>query len=588
MGKNIPTFEEFYAQQQEIFRAIGRTVRISDLKHKTDLEYCISNYVEVIDPIIRNNNIIAVSGGYFGDESKGKMVDVIAADSRIKLIIRVNSGENAGHTVKHKDVEFVFHLTPSGILIPEKTCLIGPECVMDPINYLNGEILPLKQAGIDYKKRLFVGNTHIVNPTCKILDFAINGSNNSTLQGMSYIHALKAMKAGIRLDDLFNDGLKENRRLSKEFNFYFGMLKQHELDEEMIYNKLQKFSAETGRKIPQHIYDFLKAKDKAQFLEDLYKKFVVENRDFPERKDINQEIKHALKYDDKILVELAQSYWLSNATEKHWSSSTSAQTHLAGSIASITAINPCKHKIANINVAKTPDDSRIGPGANPSSFVPQDYFSKRNYNNMHDLEGKCLDFNSIQKQYYSSIQENGILKPTIYEDATGKYVISEAMVISAARQFGESGRTTGKPRVTGLFDCLAARQVNDSQGPYLFLSALDRGDHQDFVGLTVAYIYHNPKNLILDSNGNKYKNGDIIRIGDPYPCDNVLRYCHPLIKIMPSWKEAPVSADKFDGNRPLPKNLQNFIGTIEDLTGFTILGIGNGQDSSNVIYLKKN
>ena len=99
-----------------------------------------------------------------------------------------------------------------------------------------------------------------------------------------------------------------------------------------------------------------------------------------------------------------------------------------------------------------------------------------------------------------------------------------AVAIASSREFGEKGSTTGKPRVTGIFDCLAARQVNEAQGPYLFISAMDRGDSQDYVGMTVAYVFYNPNNnTIIDPNGLEYRNGDVIRIGDPYPCENVLK-----------------------------------------------------------------
>jgi adenylosuccinate synthase len=134
---------------------------------------------------------------------------------------------------------------------------------------------------------------------------------------------------------------------------------------------------------------------------------------------------------------------------------------------------------------------------------------------------------------------------------------------------------------------LAARLVNDVQGPYLSISAMDRGDDMDHVGMTVGYVFHHPKDDLLDSNGITYKNGDIIRIGDEYPCDHVLEHCYPIIKVMPGWKETPIGVGKRKADDALPENVQKFIGAVEDFTGFNVISIGNGQDTKNLIYIKR-
>ena len=575
----------FLEKQLQTFEAIKDTPRIPELSHESSLEFIVRSAEEIIHPIIEANDVIVIAGSYFGDEGKGKITDAVARDPLVELVIRLNSGENAGHTVHHNGKKFVFHLTPSAVTIPGKICAIGPECVMDPVNYMNKEISQLIKEGIDYKNRLFVGNVHIVTPYHKILDFIVNPSNSSTLQGMSPSHASKVWKKGLRLDDLFNSEEGQRKKLEEDMQLYFAFLKQKGLDETEVIKRFEELAA-TGRSVPEHIMGFLKAEDKVGYLVSLYKENVTHNENFPKRTDVNKLVNDTLKKGKKVLVESPQAYWLSNATEKHWGSSTSAQTHAAGVIAS-GSFNITRYRINVINVAKTPADSRVGRGANPSSFVNQTYFSDKGINKLDDLGNACINFNEIQRQYFKSIQSNGILNPTKWEDETGEYSISEAMAIASSRKFGEKGATTGKPRVTGLFDCVAAYQVNDAQGPYLTISALDRGDNQDFVGLTVAYAFHNPSGNAIDSNGIKYQNGHIVKIGDPYPCDNVLRFCHPIVKVMPGWKDTPIATDKRDPNDPLPVSVQRFLGTIEDLTGFNVIAVGNGQNTPDMIYLKK-
>jgi len=573
---------------EQVFEAIKNIEPIDELKQISTRRYLVSSFEETLLPLIKRHDIIVVAGEYFGDEGKGKITDAIANCDDVELILRTLSGENAGHTVVVGGKKFVFNLTPSGITVPGKVNGIGPECVMDPINYMQKEISQLIKAEIDYERRLFVGNVHIVGPHHKILDFALSPPNSSTLMGMSYVHASKVAKRGIRLDHLFNDTAEAEKRLKKDIDVYHALMQYNKKDEIEVLHDLREEMARRKKEVPKHIVEFLTAKDKIDCILNMYDRDVIRVPAFPQRRDVCHLAREYLRDGKKILLESPQSFFLSNATEKHWASSTSAQTHAAGVIASAN-INTAKHPYVVINVAKTPCDSRVGVGANPSSFVPQNYFSSQKppVNTLDQLEGKCMDFDAIQKMYFQSIQPNGILNPVKYTDASGTYLINEAMSIAASRKFGEKGATTGKPRVVGLFDCLTAKLVNDVQGPYLSISAMDRGDEMDFVGMTIGYVFHHPKDDMLDSNGTPYMNGQIIKIGEEYPCDQVLEHCYPIIKVMPGWKNTPIGVEKIKPTDPLPKNVQAFIGTIEDLTGLKILSIGNGQDTKNLIYIKR-
>jgi len=573
---------------EQVFDAIKDIEPIDKLKHASATQYIISSFEETLLPLIKENDIIVVAGAYFGDEGKGKITDAIANCDLVRLIVRMNSGENAGHTVVADGKKFVFNLTPSGILVPKKFNGIGPECVMDPVSYMQKEITQLMEAEVDYEDRLFVGNVHIVGPHHKILDFALSQANSSTLMGMSYAHAAKVSKRGLRLDHIFNDRTESEKILKKDLDVYHALMQYNKKEEKKVLQDLREEMARRRRKVPQHLVDFLSAKDKIDCILTTYEKEVVRNNAFPQRRDVCRMAREYLEKERKILLESSQSFFLSNATEKHWQSSTSAQTHAAGVLASAN-INISKYKHIVINVAKTPCDSRVGIGANPSSFVPQNYFSGQNppVNTLDSLEGRCVDFDTIQRKYFELIQPNGILNPVKYTDASGTYQINEAMSIAASRKFGEKGATTGKPRVVGLFDCLTAKLVNDVQGPYLSISAMDRGDEMDFVGMTVGYIFNHPKESMINSNGVVYYDGKIIRIGDEYPCDQVLQHCYPIIKVMPGWKDTPIGAGKRKPDEPLPKNIQAFIGTIEDLTGLKVISIGNGQDSKNLLYIKR-
>src|SRR5213592_1398712 len=84
-------------------------------------------------------------GAQWGDEGKGKIIDVLTADADI--VVRSQGGNNAGHTVIHRGVKYVLHLIPSGILRSGKTCVIGNGAVIDPVA-LVAEVEGLRKLGV--------------------------------------------------------------------------------------------------------------------------------------------------------------------------------------------------------------------------------------------------------------------------------------------------------------------------------------------------------------------------------------------------------------------------------------------------------
>ena len=109
-------------------------------------------------------------GAQWGDEGKAKVVDYLTLDSDI--VVRYQGGANAGHTVKVGDLEFVFHMIPSGIMHPDKVCVIGNGVVVDPQALLE-EIDDLLLKGFSCDGRLMVSQSaHLVLPYHKVLDRA--------------------------------------------------------------------------------------------------------------------------------------------------------------------------------------------------------------------------------------------------------------------------------------------------------------------------------------------------------------------------------------------------------------------------------
>jgi adenylosuccinate synthase len=576
-------------QQRAQFAAIADIARLPELDQPAEsTTYAEVPLQEALYPIVDKHQVLIVAGAYFGDEGKGKTVDALAKHPKCTCIARTNSGENAGHTVfDSQGRKYVFHLAPSGLLLEGKRNFVGSECVMDPISFMRKEVAQLQKHTIDYKSRLFIGNVHIVTPFHKLLDMLLSAANSSTLKGMSPIHGSKVTKRGIRLDHIFNDEATLRRRLAKDLETYEAVLLRKKFTDDDVLKQAQGYNADGVPRIPDYVMEFAVAKDKVSFLVDLYYREVRDNADFPPRCDVHHELRAALDRGEKILLEGPQSYWLSNAREKFWESSTSADTS-AGGLVATAQYNFQKYTSVVFNVHKAPASSRVGIGANPSAYVPQDYFSSQNIQTLKDLpENMCTDFNAIQALYGKAVRANGIVEPLEYTDSTGTYNIGVAMAIASSRHHGECGATTLKPRCCGLFDCVAHFEVNAVQGPYLSISAVDRGDDYDELGVTIAYIYHDPSNRQVSCNGRIYKNGDIIRAGDPFPSEAALFHCYPIVKKIQGWRDSPIFAKKRAAGTPLPRGVCDFVATVEHFTKATVLSIGNGPEGSNIIYLKR-
>jgi adenylosuccinate synthase len=145
---------------------------------------------------------MVVVGAQWGDEGKGKLVDVLA--ERAELVVRYQGGANAGHTVVIGDTRFVLRQIPSGILHPQVTCVIGNGVVLEPEN-LFLELDQLQEQGIDTTGRIFVSDrAHLVMPYHKLLDAASERSQKlgTTGRGIGPAYEDKYGRRGIRVTDL--------------------------------------------------------------------------------------------------------------------------------------------------------------------------------------------------------------------------------------------------------------------------------------------------------------------------------------------------------------------------------------------------
>ncbi|HZC81620.1 MAG TPA: adenylosuccinate synthase, partial [Nitrospiraceae bacterium] len=208
---------------------------------------------------------LVVIGAQWGDEGKGKIVDILASD--VDAVVRYQGGSNAGHTVINERGTFVFHLIPSGILYRGTLCVIGNGVVVDPASLIE-ELDHLQTQGVKIGKNFIVSHrAHLILPYHKAIDKAAEQSKGSrrigtTGRGIGPSYADKMSRIGIRMGDLLNPKafrtkLEENvveinwfleqlyklerfevDNVFRQYMGYADRLKSHIVDATMLVNKM--------------------------------------------------------------------------------------------------------------------------------------------------------------------------------------------------------------------------------------------------------------------------------------------------------------------------------------------------------------
>jgi len=169
-------------------------------------------------------------GLQWGDEGKGKVVDVLAP--KYDVIARFQGGPNAGHTLEFEGIKHVLHTIPSGIFHKDKINIIGNGVVIDPVIFKN-EVEGLKALDVDVRKILYVSRkAHLILPTHRLLDAAseaLKGKEKigSTLKGIGPAYMDKTGRNGLRIGDIerpdFNERydrlVNKHKELLKFMNF---------------------------------------------------------------------------------------------------------------------------------------------------------------------------------------------------------------------------------------------------------------------------------------------------------------------------------------------------------------------------------
>ena len=378
---------------------------------------------------------VVIVGAQWGDEGKGKVVDLLA--ERAHAIVRFQGGNNAGHTIVRDGEEFKFHLIPSGILYPDKLCIIGNGVVLDP-RILLGEIEGLRRRGIDVGNLRISANAHLIMPYHVLLDTAGEVklgklSIGTTRRGIGPCYADKALRLGIRVQDLLDEKILRKKIMAALEP------KQQALRELSVQRrKLRKEAGEGGSQGADH--SVAEAPDPRLDLHAMSEEFSGYGHQLePHIADTARLCWDALDADETVLFEGAQATLLD-------------LDH--GTYPFVTSSNP-------IAGAAT-----VGAGVGPTDIS--------------EVWG-------VSKAYATRVGAGPF--PTELEDATGRHMLERGH---------EYGTTTGRERRCGWMDLVALRYaVRLNRMSALTITKLDVLSGID--PLRVAVRYRSREGAIFDT-----------------------------------------------------------------------------------------
>jgi len=186
-----------------------------------------------------------VVGAQWGDEGKGKLVDILSRD--VDIVARYQGGANAGHTIEIGDQKYILHLIPSGIFNEHIITVIGNGVVIDPVALME-EIRFLESQGVSLKGRLKIShNAHLIMPYHKLLDSLYEKGKRpigTTGRGIGPAYYDKAARVGIRIVDLLDHDILEariRRNIEDKNQIIRKIYEEEELDVEHILEEYMRF-----------------------------------------------------------------------------------------------------------------------------------------------------------------------------------------------------------------------------------------------------------------------------------------------------------------------------------------------------------
>ena len=499
---------------------LGAAIKLTQLALK-NWEQTKTNNVKAIPQMDSvSPQVVAVLGGQWGDEGKGKVIDYIAEN--FEVVARATGGNNAGHTIYINGEKHIFHLIPSAITWEKSNCILGNGMVIDPF-VLFMEVDKLFEKGFNINNLFISGDAHVILLYHKMQDHFQEISKGdskkigTTKRGIGPAYADKSHRVGVRINDLFDKKiLKEKIKLNLIEKF---KLFKH------VYNQSQEeIFSQLIESVP-NVERYISVKEKLNSLKgqsidtfsDVLTEIYFEFGENLQKHIISSTvmIKKALDEGKNILLEGAQGLLLDI-------------DH--GTYPFVTSSNPSVGGLeTGLGIAK----------------VDKVY--------------------SLIKAYVTRVGSGPF--PTELTDATGELL---------RKQGHEFGSTTGRPRRCGWQDVVIARHASAINGSYVVITKLDVLGGLKKLKICNSYKYVGEKKYF---NGEIYSEGKIIK---DFPANSdILQNCvpHDFVEV-DGWEE---DISNIKNYHDLPLNAKHYLKEIEELGNLKISKISVGPLREQII-----
>lgn len=497
-----------------------------------------------IGRLLSSVDVLAVVCNQWGDTGKGKFVDYFAPWADI--IARGTGGANAGHTIRLKDKEYIFHLIPSGILHDGmgKINVIGNGVAFDP-KVACAELTILAKEGLSFRNLQIAYNARLVLPQHLVLDCVKEGASDSrigtTRRGIGPCYVDHYARVGLTVNDLLNRDVfvqKLNRNLSDKVKLLSAF------DPELIRQVMRQPDLEAGMFYkPKGFFD----------VDAIVQRYLAYGEQLGDMVfDTDQLVRKALASGKRILLEGAQGNLLSIdfGTYPFVTASDCSVRGLAH------GVGLREHDVnLALGIMKGFYMTRVGDGPFPTELGGKTSEHHCNTNGVsHDTEQK----------YFAIATVND---PDEFRQGV------------AIRLAGnEYGATTGRPRRIGWLDLPLARYSVQLTGPNAVLTKLDVLDDCDTVKIANSYIYQGPE---LRVGERTLRNGTMLATA--IPDATVLRHCFPMYDEFPGWKR---SLSGLRSTQELPKELRAIMNYLERAAKLNIVMVSVGPDRDQTILVK--
>lgn len=492
------------------------------------------------DKLLSGVNTLAIVCNQWGDTGKGKFVDYFAEWADI--IARGTGGANAGHTIRIKDHEYIFHLVPSGILYDKigKINIIGSGVAFDP-NIIAEELEILKKEGLSFDNLLFSRNALLVLPQHLVMDrvkeINTEGKIGTTGRGIGPVYTDHYARIGLTVNDLLN--MKDfKEKLKRNLTDKVKLLKL--IDISVIKEIMSHPHIGSGRFFDEkEIFNIDEITNAYVEFAQIFEKNIADTDEFI-RNNVGKK---------KILLEGAQGNLLSVdiGTYPYVTSSDCSVTGLAKGCGLRET-----HIDLTLGIVKAPYMTRVGEGPFPTE--------------LGGLESaKWCGTKGVNKE----------MEKEKYPNASVNDADEFAQGIGLRVAGFEYGATTKRPRRTGWLDLPLLKYSTKFSGLHTILTKIDVMDKCEKIKICHAYEYEGADYRVGEKT---LKKGDIIETA--IPDKEVISNCKPLYTEFAGWQ---TDISQITSYSELPEKLIAILDFIKEKIGIIIDIVSVGPDRDQTI-----